>query len=180
MRRLFFLIFSALIVVFACHSSKKTTHSKPKTSKPKTTKPAKTTSTTSTPKPAEIPAKNPAKELVFIESETLSPVLEAAQTAKKPVFISFYADWCAPCKVIEQEVYTARPTFTYLNKNFINFEVDFASETGKRIASIYEVTTLPTILFVDPQGVLLERKTGGITHTSITSLGDAALKAFKK
>jgi thiol:disulfide interchange protein len=178
MKRSFVLILSTILVFFACHSAKKSTNSKPKNSKPKTTKPKKTT--TETPKTAEIPTKNPTKELVFIDSETLSPVLETAQKDKKPVFISFHADWCAPCKVIEQEVYTAKPTFTYLNKNFINFDVDFTSETGKRIASIYEVKTLPTILFVDPQGVLLERKTGGITHTTITTLGDAALKGYKK
>jgi thioredoxin-related protein len=83
------------------------------------------------------------------------------------------------CKVIEQEVFTQKPTYTYLNKNFLNYSVDFSSESGKRIASIYEVKTLPTIIYVNPQGVLLERKTNGITHSSITTLGDAALKTFK-
>jgi thiol:disulfide interchange protein len=173
MKRTLFVIMSTVLVIFACNTAKKSSTSTPKKSKPKTTK------TTTNPSPTSS-AKNPSKELVFIESETLSPVLEEAQKEKKPVFIEFYADWCAPCKVIEEEVFTAKPTFTYLNKNFINFRVDFASETGKRIASIYEVKTLPTILFVDPQGVLLERKTGGIAHSSITSLGDSALKMYKR
>jgi thiol:disulfide interchange protein len=172
MKRFFLLMLSGTILFFATECAKKASSSKTKTSKPKKT-------ASNVPKPAEVPTKNPSKELVFIESDNLSSVLEIAQKEKKPVFIEFYADWCAPCKVLEQEVFTQRPTFTYLNKNFLNYSVDFSSESGKRIASIYEVKTLPTIIYVNPQGVLLERKTNGITHTSITTLGDAALKTFK-
>jgi thiol:disulfide interchange protein len=177
MKQIFLFFCSAAILFFACHSAKKTTHSSTKKTKPKTSQPAKTSSTV--PKKAETPVKNPATELVFVESDNLSSVLEQAQKEKKPVFIEFYADWCAPCKILEQEVFTQKPTYSYLNKNFINYSVDFASESGKRIASIFEVSTLPTIIFVNPQGVLLERKTNGITHSSITTLGDAALKTFK-
>lgn len=107
------------------------------------------------------------------------PVLELAQREKKPVFVEFYAAWCAPCKVMEEEIFTQPPTFNYLNRHFLNFRTDFDSPAGKTIASIYEVKSLPTVLFLDPQGVVLERHTGMANPSVLRSLGDLALGKMK-
>ncbi len=108
------------------------------------------------------------------------PVLEQAQREKKPVFVEFYASWCAPCKVMEEEIFTQVPTLRYLNMNFLNFRTDFDSPSGKTIASIYEVKSLPTVLFLDPQGVVLERHTGMANPSVLRSLGDSAMLKMKK
>lgn len=107
------------------------------------------------------------------------PVLEQAQREKKPVFVEFYASWCAPCKVMEEEVFTQVETFRYLNMNFLNFRTDYDSPSGKTIASIYEVKSLPTVLFLDPQGVVLERHIGMANPSVLQSLGDSALIKMK-
>jgi len=117
--------------------------------------------------------------VAWLDSERLMPVLEQAQREKKPVFVEFYAAWCAPCKVMEEEVFTQTPTFGYLNMNFLNFRTDFDSLAGKTIASIYEVRALPTVLFLDPQGVVLERHTGMANPSVLRSLGDSALGKMK-
>lgn len=108
------------------------------------------------------------------------PVLEEAQRRKKPVFVELYAFWCAPCKAMEEDIFTQVPTFQYLNTNFLNFRTDFDLESGKTIASIYEVTSLPTVLFLDPQGVVLARHTGMANPSVLKSLGDSALLKMKK
>ncbi len=108
------------------------------------------------------------------------PVLEQAQREKKPVFVDFYATWCAPCKVMEEEIFTQVATFRYLNLNFLNFRADFDAPAGQTIASLYEVKVLPTVLFLDPQGVVLERYTGMANPTTLRSLGDSALAKMKK
>lgn len=156
------------LLAAACHSGKKTTsssHPKPKP-KPQTEAPAIATTFT-------------VGGVVFQNSERLSPVLEKAQKEKRPVFVELHADWCAPCKVLEEEVFTQKQTFSFLNAHFLNFRADFDAENGQTIASIYEVKLLPTVLFLDPKGVVLERKTGGLTFSEIKRLGDSALAKMK-
>lgn len=182
----FCLISFILMLAVACSGSKKTVASKPNSRPATAAQPAKISTPVTRPKP--VPAEeeptaiepfakgDPSAGLVFIESERFSPVLEEAQRQGKPVFVVFTAVWCAPCKVMEEEVFSQKPTYTYLNSNFINYKVDFDTPNGKTVASIYEVKTLPTVLFVNPQGVVLERKTGMATHSGLVEMGNAALK----
>ena len=161
-KRIVFLF--ALVLAGACYSGKKATssnHPKPQTAVPATT------------------GTFTVGGVIFQNSERLMPVLEMAQREKRPVFVELYASWCAPCKVLEEDVFTQKPTFTFLNANFLNFRADFDLEAGQTIASIYEVKTLPTILFLDPKGIVLERKTGGLTFSEIKRMGDSALAKMK-
>ena len=41
---------------------------------------------------------------VFVKSKTLTSVLEDAQANGKIVFVDMYTTWCAPCKVMDDEV----------------------------------------------------------------------------
>ena len=117
--------------------------------------------------------------VAWLDSERLMPVLEQAQRERKVVFVEFYASWCAPCKVMEEDVFTQTETFRYLNKNFLNFRTDFDSSAGNSIASVYEVKTLPTVLFLNPQGVVLERHTGIANPSLLKTMGDSALSKFR-
>lgn len=108
------------------------------------------------------------------------PALEEAQRIQRPVFVEFSADWCAPCKLMEEEIFTIPTVYSLLNDRFVNFKVDFDKEAGRTIADIYEVSALPTILFLDPKGVVLERHTGGIGSGSfLTNMAHAALGKIK-
>jgi thiol:disulfide interchange protein len=117
--------------------------------------------------------KNP-RSIAWVESLRLMPVLELAQQKNMPVFVEFHAEWCAPCKVMEEELFTREDIFGYFNSWFINFRTDYDSESGRALADIYEVKTLPTILFLDPKGVVLERHSGAVNSTLLRSLADAA------
>ena len=108
------------------------------------------------------------------------PVLEFATQENKPVFVEFYASWCAPCKVMEEDVFTQPSVAEYLNANFLNFHTDFDSAAGKTIAEIYEVEKLPTVLFLAPNGVVLERHLGIANPSVLKTLGDSALRKLGK
>lgn len=171
MNKILVCLFS-LAVLVACHSSKKSKPAAKPRPKPKTTTSVKP------PKPEETTIT--VGGVVFQNSEFLSPILEKAQKEKKPVFLEMHAAWCAPCKMMEEDVFTQKPVFNYLNANFLNFRADFDAPNGKTIAGIYEIKGLPTMIFLDPNGVVLERQLGAAGYSDIKKMGDAALAKMKK
>ena len=60
-------------------------------------------------------------------------------------------------------------------ENFINFKVDAEKAQGLDLAIMYMVSSYPTLLFLDDQGNVLERKDGLAFHEELISMADSAL-----
>lgn len=86
--------------------------------------------------------------------------LEEIKSDSKTMFIDFYADWCTPCKKMEQEAFTDSIVSTYYNTNFINYQVDIDSEVGKVLKQKYAITGFPTSLYLNKDGQVVARKVG--------------------
>jgi len=80
------------------------------------------------------------------------------------VVIDFYADWCAPCKLMSPIVDSLSRKF----KNKIKF-VKINVEKEESIAKKYNVMSLPTFLLLD-DGVELERFSGSISKESFNDI----------
>jgi len=111
----------------------------------------------------------------FVDSETLMPVLERAKQEKKLVFLDFHAKWCMPCKIVEENVFTSKDATTDLNVNFLSLKVDVDKSKGADIAAIYEVEALPTLLFLNANGEVLERRIGAVGVEDFKKLTRAAM-----
>jgi thiol:disulfide interchange protein DsbD len=80
--------------------------------------------------------------------------LDRAVRESKPVFIDFYADWCAPCKELDRETFSA-PEVVEQSRNFIMVKVDLTSGETQEVKSFREkfhVIGFPTLLFLRPDG----------------------------
>jgi len=81
----------------------------------------------------------------------------AAQT-NRMVLIHFWADWCQPCKEMEQEVFSRPEVVAALETSFVpvRLNVDYFPHTRDQ----YGVTVLPTDIIITPQGQLVDRVAG--------------------
>ena len=73
----------------------------------------------------------------------------------KPVIIDFYANWCAPCRELD-EVTFHHPDIVKLSQNdFILVKVDLTQKDGQnydRLLSEYNIKGVPTVVFFDKSG----------------------------
>ena len=68
------------------------------------------------------------------------------------VFVDFYADWCAPCKMLDmvlEEVESERDDYTFVR-------VD--SDRFRALAKDYKVLTVPVVMVFSSGNVLKEQK----------------------
>lgn len=112
----------------------------------------------------------------FVKSDRLSTVMERAERLDQLVFLDIYTTWCAPCKLMDEYVFTDKETEKFMNKNFINYKVDAEKDNGQAVATIFSATVYPTLIFMNKDGQVLERREGA---TSITELRDMAQRALR-
>lgn len=80
--------------------------------------------------------------------------LAEARAAGKPVVIDFYADWCLPCKELDEKTFTDERVIGELDR-FVRLKADLtAAEDAKTkaLTSEYAIKGVPTILFIDANG----------------------------
>lgn len=109
----------------------------------------------------------------FVKSEMLKPLLEQAKAEGKLVFVDFYASWCGPCKVMDKSVFSEKRMGDFMSENFISYKVN-ADES--HLSALYEVKSLPTLLFLDTEGEVIVRKDGALGFNAFKAMGEKALR----
>jgi thiol:disulfide interchange protein len=111
----------------------------------------------------------------FVDSKTLTAVLEQAEKENKLVFVDFYTNWCTPCKMMDEDVFPDRIIGTFFKKNFISYKVNAEKGNGINLAVVFNVGVYPTLLFLNEKGRVLESKQGAAYHTELMAMANRAL-----
>jgi thioredoxin-like negative regulator of GroEL len=83
----------------------------------------------------------------------LKQASEAAQKANLPMFIDFWADWCAPCRIMDAEVYPDPRVIRAFEQKAIGVRIHF--DLQQDVARRYNVSGLPYLLFTNSHGTPL-------------------------
>ena len=81
--------------------------------------------------------------------------LVEARNLGKPVMIDVYADWCIPCKELDQYTFSD-PVVKNAVKGFTSLKLDMTTNKpnseASRARSRFNILGVPTIIFLDPTG----------------------------
>jgi thiol:disulfide interchange protein DsbD len=100
---------------------------------------------------------------VGLRAEGSSPVqwasysdsaIEAAKSAGKPAIIDFFANWCAPCRRLDEETFTD-PRVAEQFKSFVAIKANLTRDDDPRVAALrrqFDVRGVPVVVFLGPDG----------------------------
>jgi len=94
---------------------------------------------------------------INFSTSNINDARNLASQEGKLIFVDFYADWCTPCKWMEQTTFADEEVVKTLNGNFIAVKANIDEAEGYDLKNAFEVRYLPTMLIFNSEGQLLDR-----------------------
>lgn len=113
-----------------------------------------------------------------INFKTLSvaQAITEAEIQNKHIFISYEADWCLPCQIMEETVFTNQTVVSKLNTDFVSIKVNFDELSDHEWLETYVVKSLPTLSIVEDTGKELKRHEGTMNLTTFLAFLESNTK----
>jgi thiol:disulfide interchange protein len=117
------------------------------------------------------------KSLKIKWHNNLQEALAEAKRSGMPVMADFYADWCGWCKKLDKEVYV-NPEVAVLAEKFVSAKIN--ADIDRENSAKYNITGLPTIVFLDPDGELVHTIVGYMDAADFVETMSEVLKQYAK
>lgn len=116
-----------------------------------------------------------AQAQIQFQHEAWEDALAKASNEDKYIFVDAYADWCAPCKKMEKEVFPKEEVSSFFNERFVNVKMNMDKDEAATFARTHQVRTYPTYLFFNEKGELVHRAIGYMAAEEFLEVGNSAL-----
>lgn len=114
--------------------------------------------------PLHARAAEPPRGIAFHDVED---TLTLAAEEGKPIVLYFTADWCPPCQRMQAEAFTD-PAVIRASERFVWSKIDI--DRNQPLAARFAVRGIPSFVFLDEQGQLIDRSSGYFSPTKFREL----------
>lgn len=111
---------------------------------------------------------------------SVEQAITEAEMQNKHLFITYKADWCLPCQIMEETVFTNESVVSKLNADFVSIKVNFDEVDDLEWFGTYEVASMPTLSVVDDTGRELTRHEGTMNLTTFLAFLESNTKQVKR
>lgn len=105
----------------------------------------------------------------FYEGDLLA-ARQKAIDEDKLFFVDFHAQWCMPCKWMDQTTFSDNEVGRVMSAGYISVKLDIDELEGFDLAQKYDVQVLPTILIFNNEGQMVERIEETLTPTKMLKI----------
>ncbi len=95
---------------------------------------------------------------------------DLAKAHDKLIFVDFYADWCGPCRWMDNNVFGSSKIGKGYNYHFVSVKVDIDNDEPELVESV-GITAIPTYGFFTPDGELIYQQIGSTDIPGFWELG---------
>ncbi|MBT3316825.1 tetratricopeptide repeat protein [bacterium] len=100
-----------------------------------------------------------AEEVQWLEGQTWDEIISMAQEQDTHIVIDFYATWCGPCKMLDNQVYNVSDVVQTMS-SLVNFKVDVDKEEYKELTKLFKISAMPTVVVCRKDGSEIDRFLG--------------------
>lgn len=120
--------------------------------------------------------KNDKVEGIQFHRGNWNEALKLAKKENKLIFLDIYATWCGPCKRLKANTFSNKEVGKFYNTNFINVALDGETGDGAMLASQYNLTSYPSLLFINAAGKIVTLTGGYHSPSELLELGKSITK----
>lgn len=89
-----------------------------------------------------------------------------SKKSDKDILLYFTADWCMPCQVMKESIFSDPILGYQINENFITVSIDRDAPSASEYVRRHKVTRLPTFAIMSADGTILKRSEGAMARTN--------------
>ena len=116
---------------------------------------------------------------IDFQAKNWDEAVALAKAENKLIFLDAFTTWCAPCKVMDDYVFTHELGGELHNKNFVNLKMDMEKEIGPLFVSRYGVSAYPSFLYLTWDGTLVHKSHGFQNIEKFVREGNKALEPYR-